>query len=120
MTKTKTQREMFNEIIGLAEASDRPDIVDFAKGRIAVLDKKTASRGTTKNQIANEAIKETIIDTLRTIGSGTVSAIMGANAELGGYSNQKITALVRQLVNADVVIKTVDKKSSIFSLAEGV
>ena len=119
MANKKTQREFFNDIIALAEANNRTDIVEFAQGRIAVLDKKSTSRTTSKNQEQNEALKVAIVDTLRTIGSGRVITIQNANAELGGYSNQKITALVRQLVEAGTVIKTVEKKSSIFSLAEG-
>ena len=119
MANKKTQRAFFNDIIALAEANNRADIVEFAQGRIAVLNRKSASRTPSKNQELNETLKTVIVDTLRTIGSGTVTTIQNANAELGGYSTQKITALVRQLVEAGTVIKTVEKKSSIFSLAEG-
>ena len=38
MEKKMTQKEMFNEIIALATKNGRSDIVEFAKGRIAVLD----------------------------------------------------------------------------------
>ena len=120
MANKKTQREWFNEAITLAEANGRDDMADFFRGRIEVLDKKTASRSQTKNQEANETIKEIIIDTLRSLGSGTVSEVRQANEELSKYENQKISALMRQLKNAEKVTKTTDKKKSIFSLAEGV
>ena len=38
--------------------------------------------------------------------------------ELSALSNQKVSALVRQLVESGDVVKTTDKKKSIFSLAE--
>ena len=44
MTNKMTQRDYFNEIIELAKANERKDIVEFAEGRIAVLDKKSANK----------------------------------------------------------------------------
>ena len=68
-------------------------------------------------QEQNVGIKATILEVLATIGSGTVTDIQNGNEELSALSNQKVSALVRQLVEASKVVKTVDKKKSIFSLA---
>ena len=43
MEKKITQKDMFNEVIALATANGREDIVKFAEERIAALDKKSAS-----------------------------------------------------------------------------
>ena len=48
----------------------------------------------------------------------TVTEMQGASAELGELSNQKVSALVRQLVEGGKVVKTIDKKVSRFSLAD--
>ena len=57
MEKKITQKDMFNEVIALASANGREDIVKFAEERIAALDKKSANRKPSKNQTANEEIK---------------------------------------------------------------
>ena len=119
MANKKTQREMFNEIITFANEYGREDIATFAKERIAVLDKKSSAKKPTKTQEQNEALKVVIIDTLTTMGGGTVTDIMKANDELGEFSNQKISSLLRQLVNDKLVNKTTEKNKSIFRIAEG-
>lgn len=116
MTNKMTQRDFYNEIIALAEANEREDIVEFAKGRIAVLDKKSANKKPTKTQEENEVLKGVILDTL-TVDGVTVSELQSKNEVLGGLSNQRVSALLRQMVTDGAVVKTVDKKKSYFSLA---
>ena len=47
----------------------------------------------------------------------TVTEIQSKDNVLGDLSNQKVSALIRQLVESGEVVKTVDKKKSYFSLA---
>ena len=116
MTNKMTQRDFYKEIIALAEANDRNDIVEFANGRIAVLDRKAGSKKPTKTQEENEILKGVILDTLTADGV-TVSELQAKNEVLGGLSNQRVSALLRQLIADEKVVKTVDKKKSFFSLA---
>ena len=116
MTNKMTQRDFFNEIIALAEANEREDIVEFAKGRIAVLDKKSANKKPTKTQEENEVLKGVILDTL-TVDGVTVSELQAKSEALADLSNQKVSALLRQMVADGTVVKTVDKKKSYFALA---
>ena len=111
-----TIKDMFNEIIALAEENGREDIVEFAKGRIAQLEKKSSNKKNPKSE-ENEALKAVILDTMAGMEPSTVSAIMKANDEIGTYSNQKISAMLRQLENEGKVVKTKDKKTTIFALA---
>ena len=117
MTNKMTQRDFYNEIIALAKANDREDIVEFAEGRIAVLDKKSASKKPTKTQEENEVLKGVILATLTNEGV-TVTELQGKADELSALSNQRVSALLRQMVTDGKVVKTVDKKKSYFSLAE--
>jgi hypothetical protein len=113
-----TQRDFFNEIIALAKANDRDDIVEFAEGRIAVLDKKKASSKMTKTQEENVCIKNILAEVVGTFAEGaTVTEILKADDRLADLSNQKVSALLRQMVEEGKVVKTTDKKKSIFSLA---
>ena len=116
MTNKMTQRDYFNEIIALAEVNEREDIVEFAKGRIAVLDKKSANKKPTKTQEENEVLKGVILDTL-TVDGVTVSELQAKSEALADLSNQKVSALLRQMVADGAVVKTVDKKKSYFALA---
>ena len=117
MTNKMTQRDFYNEIIALAKDNDRNDIVEFAEGRIAVLDKKTANKKPTKTQEENEVLKGVILNTLTNEGV-TVTDLQSKNEELSALSNQRVSALLRQLIADGKVVKAVDKKKSYFSLAE--
>ena len=117
MTNKMTQRDFYNEIIALAKANDREDIVEFAEGRIAVLDRKSENKKPTKTQEENEVLKGVILDTLTNEGV-TVTDLQSKNEELSALSNQRVSALLRQLVADGKVVKEVDKKKSYFSIAE--
>lgn len=116
MANKMTKKEMFTMI--MKAVADKPEMVDFIQHEIDLLDKKASNKKATKTQEANVGIKDTILDVLACGKAMTVTEMQGANAELGTLSNQKVSALVRQLVEANKVVKTVDKKVSRFSLAE--
>ena len=117
MANKKTQREYFEEIIALAMENDRSDIVEFAKGRIEMLDKKKSGSKPTKTQEENiELMAE--IESVLTSDGATVSKIQTKSEILKGLSNQKISALLKKMCDAGSAVKTVDKKKSYFSLAE--
>ena len=115
MANKMTQRDYFNEIITLAQANGRQDIVDFAEGRIEALNKKSENRKPTKTQVENDALKERITAVLTAEGQ-TVTEILTALAE-EGLSNQKVSALLRQMVADGVAVKSTDKRKSVFTLA---
>ena len=115
MTNKMTIRDYFNEVIELAKANDRDDLVEFAESRIAVLDKKSANKKPTKTQEENEGIKAEILTNLTEEGV-TVTELQSKSDMLGGLSNQKVSALLRQLSSEGKVAKTVDKKKAYFSL----
>ena len=116
MTNKMTQKDYFNEVIALAQANDRPDLVEFAQGRIAVLEKKAGNKKPTKTQEENVAIKDEILSVLTNEGV-TVTELQGKSEMLGGLSNQRVSALLRQMITEGKVVKSVDKKKSYFSLA---
>lgn len=109
-----TQRDMFNEIIALAESADREDIVEFAKGRIAQLDKKSSNRKNSKKSEENEGYIALVADVLAGGERLTVSEIMKRDATLGTLSNQKISALLRMMIADGGYAKDKDKKSTVF------
>lgn len=112
----RTKRANYEDIIEIASELGRVDLVEFAKHEIELLDKKKSSDVKSKNQIANEGIKEIIVNTLQELGKfATISEIQSANVELSELSNQKISALLKQLVDSEVVKKQIDKKKAYFA-----
>ena len=117
MANKKTQKDFYKEIIEVLEDNDRNDLVEFCEGRIAVLEKKSANRSKKVNE-ANESIKADVLTTLEGFESGaTVSEIMKANATLSELSNQKVSAILRQLIADKKVVKSTEGKKSLFALA---
>jgi len=115
MTKM-TQRDYFNEVIALAKANDRLDLVEFAEGRIAVLDKKASNKKPTKTQEANADIKNDIMSVMADGTSRTITDIISAVPSLNGATNQKASALVKQLVEANLLKREEVKRKAYFTI----
>ena len=118
MTNKITKREVIGMMMNELVIKTNPTYVAYLENELALLDKKAQNKKATKTQEQNVGIKALILDVLATIGSGTVTDIQNGNEELSALSNQKVSALVRQLVESGEVVKSTDKKKSIFSLAE--
>jgi K+/H+ antiporter YhaU regulatory subunit KhtT len=119
-----TQREYFAEIIKLLRGEDASisadDAVEFVEGRIDVLSRKSGSRKPSKVQAETELAKAKVLEVLTTEGQ-TVTEILG-KVDFSEFSfeptSQKISAMLKKMVEIDkTVVKTVDKKKSLFSLA---
>ena len=118
MANKITKREVIEMMMKEEVVKANPTYVAYLKNELALLDKKAQKKKATKTQKENVGIKSIILEVLATIGSGTVTDIQNGNEELSALSNQKISALVKQLVESGEVVKTTDKKKSIFSLAK--
>ena len=118
MANKITKREVIGMMMNEEVVKANPTYVAYLENELALLDKKAQNKKATKTQEQNVGIKATILEVLATIGSGTITDIQNGNEELSALSNQKVSALVRQLVERGDVVKTTDKKKSIFSLAE--
>lgn len=124
MTTTKTtekkitKREKFEMLKNIAEVQANPILSEFIEREIELLAKKnSAEKKPTEKQTENAGIKEVIIDTLTDEEKGmTISAMQKKCAELGEYSNQKISALVRQMILDGIVEKTEEKGKAYFRL----
>ena len=115
MTKKETINLLIDVLMGNKEVEDMQIFVDFLTHERELLEKKSSNSGQTKTQKENEVIKDKIVETLRTIGQyATIADIQNANAELSEYSNQKISALLKQLFDSKIIEKMIDKKKAYF------
>jgi predicted transcriptional regulator len=114
--KKTTKREKFEMLKALSEVQANPMLMEFIDHELELLAKKnSAEKKPTAQQVANEGIKQVILDVLMENGGlMTITDIQKASAELSDLSNQKLTALVRQLKDAELVEKTEDKRKSYF------
>lgn len=116
--KKVTKKENFLTLKAICENENRLDLVEFIDHELEQLAKKSSTnRPETENQKNNSAIKETILETLESLGKGTITEIQSANDLLSGYSNQKLNALFKQLKEEGKINRTLEKRKAYFTLA---
>lgn len=119
MANKKTKKELFGEVREIVEREGRTDLIEFVDHELELLNKKANRTGTTKTQKENEGIKEKIIEALVRIATPvTITELQEQDEEMSQYSNQKISALLTQLIKDEKVVRTKDKKKSVFTIAE--
>ena len=113
-----TKREMFVAIANVAEVAANEEMMTFINHEIELLDnRKSSKKGLTKTQKENEGVKEQIVQALANAGKKmTVTEILSCEG-LEGFTNQKISALLRQLVEAKRVEKTLEGKKAYFAVS---
>lgn len=116
--KKMTKAQMYAQI--LSHTADKAER-EFLEHEMELLAKKNAPKGDKKltpAQEANEGIKSAIVDYLGTKGEPmTISQMIKEIPECAGLTNQKVSALVRQLYLALVVVRTEVKGVAYFTLA---
>ncbi len=115
MEKKITKAQMFAQIREVV--ADNADMVAFIDHEIELLSKKSGSKKPTATQVANEELKATILTVLEGSDGMTASEVLAASADFDGMSNQKISALLRQLVLDNAVVKDTSTKRTLFKLA---
>lgn len=116
MSKKLTKKDHFTAILAIAEVQENQDLVDFVNHELELLSKKnSANRKPTATQKENEVIKKIILAAL-TNKPTSITDLQKKNAALAEISNQKISALLRQLIIDNKVVRTEDKKKALFAL----
>ena len=117
----RTQKDMFGFIISALQGGEvevsTDEMVEFLEGRIDVLSRKSANKKPSATQVENEQHKEKILEVLGGVDKVTCSEVIKLDPAFEGMSTPKMSALLNQLVGANKVVKTIDKKKSFFSLA---
>lgn len=114
MEKKMTVKEQFVEVAKILRDYDYDDLADFIDGRVAILDKKTAGKKPTEQQVANAALKTDMVEYMTTNG-GRYRA--GELAKQFDTSTTRVSALLKQLVDGGEVVRELEKKVAYFSVA---
>ena len=118
MEKKMTKKEMFAAIIAKYDLTT--DEVEFLNHEIELLERKAGKdRKPTANQLANAGIKEEIVSILAGAERMTCTEIAKAlqPSHTEDISVNKVSALMKQLVEVKKVVKTIEKRKSYFSVA---
>ena len=122
MEKKMTKKEYFAvlaEVVANSDMENKEGALAFIAHEVELLEKKSAKSGQTKTQKENVEVMEKIKSALGEVGKAvTITELQAASAEMAEYSNQKLSALLKKLVESGEVVKTTEKKKSYFSLAE--
>ena len=112
--KKMTKREMFEQIKANYKLTDAE--VAFIDHELELLAKKnSAEKKPTAQQVANEGLKQTIIKVLTDNGGlMTVTDVQKSCEELSALSNQRVSALLRQLKDDSKVERVEDKRKAYF------
>ena len=117
--KKVTKKEMFGRLIEIVEGANVQDvetIVEFLNHEIELVSKKR--NGQTKVQKANEGLIEVIYNAIAEADEKmTVTEIYEKVKSDEITSSQKVSALVKKLVDAGRIVRTKEKKKAYFSVA---
>lgn len=119
--KKLTKRDHFNALLTIPTVASNPTLVEFIENELDLLNRKNSkpSGKQTEKQEANDALKQAMLDYLANDGGQhTVTDFIKNVSECAGLSQQKITALVRQMVEDGKMEKVIEKRVSYFKLAE--
>ena len=114
MAKKMTIVEQYETIVAKCEGVLSESELAFLRERAELHAKKNATRKPTKAQAENESIKEQILAFME---SGVLYTVTEIQKGVGLESNQKASALVRQLKEADLVVRTESKGKAYFTKA---
>lgn len=121
--KKITKREVVTMMLADENIKQNDMFVAYLENELTLLTKKAENKKATKNQTENAEIKEVILSVLAEMSNGgratdIMNAVKSIDAEkYATLTNQRVSAILKQMVEEGTVVKTVDKKVSTFSLA---
>ena len=110
MTYAKALEIAMNAVKENKEVYDKLDAL-----KASIAKKNSAERKPTATQKANEGYKEAILAYMEVGKKYTITDLMKEVVELVDLSNQRVSALVRQLKEEGLVERTEEKRKAYFS-----
>lgn len=120
-TKKMTKKDYFAIIRAAypATAENYDEVIAFIDHEVELLNRKnSAEKKPTAQQTANEGIKTAIAEGMEPNRLYTVTEIQKEIPACAELSNQRVSALLRQMKDDGIVVRTEDKRKAYFSLAE--
>ena len=116
--KKMTKMQKFEMLSKLDAVKSNPVLSEFVAHEMELLSKKnSAEKKPTAQQTANAGIQTAILENMEVNRLYTITEIIKSVPECADLTNQRVSALIRQLVDAGKVVRTEDKRKAYFSLA---
>ena len=117
-TPKMTKAQKFAIIADLPEVKSNPMLSEFIAHEMELLSKKnSAEKKPTATQQANEVLKTAIANGMEVGVKYTITDLIKNIPECAELTTSKVSAVVRQMVDAGVVVRTEEKRKAYFSLA---
>lgn len=117
MTKMTNAIALATAIEVLSADTQYAEVVEKLEKMKAQVEKKnSADRKPTATQTENVGLKDAMLLFMEVGKQYTVTDVMKGCGELEGLSNQKVSALMKQLLDSGKVTKDIVKRKSYFSL----
>lgn len=102
--------------IAMKAVEDNKEVTEKLEAlKESISKKNSAERKPTATQKANEEYKKAILSFMEVGKKYTISELMKEIVELADLSNQRVSALVRQLKDSGLVERTEEKRKAYFS-----
>ena len=117
-TSTKlTKAQKFAMLRAIPAVAENAMLVEFIDHEVELLSKKnSAEKKPTAQQAANAGIATAIIEGMEPNRLYTVTEVIKSIPACADLTNQRVSALLRQLVEGGKVKRTEDKRKAYFSL----
>lgn len=120
MAKKITRKEVLTGIIAEFKATG---VAKMTEDRVEILEKLLASIEKKSSKVSaksteNEGIKDLIETSLGVIGEPVTVSVLNKSEGLTDFSNQKLSNLLRQMIEEGRVVKSTKGRQSLFSLAD--
>ena len=113
-----TKREKFEMLKTISAVAENAMLMEFIDHELEILARKNspANKKLTANQLVNEGVKETIIQTMEPGKLYSITDMIKTIPCCNDMSNQRVNALVRQMV-PEKIERVVVKRRAYFVLA---
>lgn len=118
-----TKREMFESMLTIETIANNQELVDFINHEIELLNRKSGSKKPTAKQIENEGFKTEILNFLTEQDTSyNISELLSEipsliDSEGKQLTSQRVSALMKQLVDTGKVNKSYVKRTPYFIIA---
>ena len=117
--KKMTKRDYFNALLAIDAVSADETLVDFINHELELLAKKnSAEKKPTAVQTANNGIKEAILDGMENGKMYTITDLIKEIDACAELTNQRVSALVRQMIEDGKVERIEEKRKAYFRKVE--
>ena len=118
-TTKLTKKDKFQMLADLPAVQSNPVLVEFIAHEMELLSKKnSAEKKPTAQQVANVGIQTAILNGMEVGKAYTITDLIKSVPECADLTNQRVSALVRQMVDGGSVERFEEKRKAYFRKVE--